>query len=124
MPLTIIGRRWLLDRGIGAAVNAWDATNTFLGVGDSGNAFSDAHTDLQAATNKTRKVVSTAPVRSGDVITYATTFTTGEANFLWAEVGGFSAAAAGSMFWRFPQALGTKATGNWTLTVTQTYSSS
>lgn len=124
MPLTVAGRRWMLDRLIGASVNALDASNTYIGVGDSSTAFSDAHTDLQAATNKFRKLVSTAPVRSGDVITYAVSYATGEANFAWQEVGGFSASSAGTMFWRFVQSLGTKVSGTWSLTVTQTFSSS
>lgn len=123
MPLTATGRRWMLDRFLGTSVAAVDGAGTFIGVGDSSAAFAEAQTDLQAASNKFRKLVSSAPTRSGDVLTYIVSYTTGEANFTWAEIGAFSAVSAGTMFWRFVQALGAKASGTWTLTTTQTFTS-
>lgn len=124
MPYTDLGRRHFMDRQIGVAVNAMDSSNCYVGVGDSSTAFAASQTDLQAATNKLRKLVTTAPVRATDVITYVTSFTTGEANWAWNEVGVAVNSSGANLLIRFVQSLGTKASGTWTLTVTQTVSSS
>jgi hypothetical protein len=92
--------------------------NSYLGVGDSSTAFSAAHTDLQASTNKLRKAMdSTYPQRSSNVITFRSTFGTADANFAWQEWAVFNAAASGTMFSRKVESLGTK-TGaqSWQLT--------
>ncbi len=96
--------------------------NAYLGVGDSSTAFSAAHTDLQAATNKLRKGMdSTYPLRSSGVLTFRSTFTTGEANFAWAEWGVFNASSSGTLFSRKVEALGTKTSAQtWQLTATVT----
>lgn len=96
--------------------------NAYLGVGSSTTAFSAAHTDLQAASNKTRKAMdSTYPQRSSNVLTYRSTFAAGDANYAWEEWGLFNASSAGTMFSRKVETLGTKTSAqSWQLTATIT----
>jgi hypothetical protein len=113
----------LEDLLIGAGGTAFNNTNARLGVGDSTTTVSAAHTDLQAATNKFRKAMdATFPSRSSQTLTFRSTFTTGEANFVWNEWGIFNAASAGTMLNRKVESLGTKTSGSWQLTVTITIS--
>ena len=63
---------------------------------------------------------ATYPQRSANVLTFQSDFLDGEANFAWQEIGSFNAAAAGTMLTRLVTALGTKASGTWTLTYTLT----
>lgn len=75
--------------------------NSYIGVGDSTTAFSAAHTDLQAATNKTRKAMdATYPQRSSGALTFRATFGTSEANYAWNEWAIFNASSSGTMFSR------------------------
>jgi hypothetical protein len=99
-----------------------NAANAYLGVGDSSTAFSAAHTDLQAASNKIRKGMdSTYPQRSSNVLTFRSTFTTAEANFAWQEWGTFNASSSGTMLQRKVESLGTKTSAQtWQLTATET----
>lgn len=96
--------------------------NAYLGVGDSSTAFSAAHTDLQAASNKLRVAMdSTYPQRSSNVLTFRSTFTTGQANFAWQEWAVFNASSSGTMFSRKVESLGTKTSAQtWQLTATVT----
>lgn len=96
--------------------------NSYLGVGDSSTAFSAAHTDLQASSNKLRVGMdSTYPQRSSNVLTFRSTFTTGQANFAWNEWGVFNASSSGTMFSRKVESLGTKTSAQtWQLTATIT----
>jgi hypothetical protein len=96
--------------------------NAYLGVGDSNTAFSIAQTDLQAASNKTRKVATAS--RVGGVVTFTSTFTTSDANYEWVEIGVFNASSGGTMLARKVESptLGTKVnTQTWVLTVTATF---
>lgn len=122
MPVTTVGLNHIAGAVIGESLTAFNAANCRLGVGDSSTAFAVGQTDLQAATNKFRKIVDSAPGRSGAVLTFVSTFSTGEANYAWNEFGIFNASSAGTMFARKVQSLGTKASGDWTLTVTETLS--
>jgi hypothetical protein len=63
---------------------------------------------------------ATYPQRATNVLTFKSTFATGEANFAWQEIGVFNAAAAGDMLCRVVQSLGTKSSGSWALTHTVT----
>ena len=96
--------------------------NAYLGVGDSSTAFGASQTDLQAASNKTRKAMdATYPQRSSNVLTFRSTFATGDANYTWAEWGIFDAASGDYMFSRMVEALGTKTSAqSWVLTATVT----
>lgn len=100
-----------------------NASNAYLGVGDSTTAFVASQTDLQAASNKVRQGMdATYPTRSGAAVTLRALFGTSAANFAWQEWATFNAAAAGVMWQRKVESLGTKAnTQSWQLTVTLTF---
>lgn len=124
MPLTNAGRDFIANAIInnGSPVFFTNA-NAHLGVGDSNTAFAAAQTDLVAAANKLRKAMdATYPQITGNVITFKSTFGTSDANFTWAEWGVFNASSAGTMLSRKVEALGTKTTGTWVLTITETVS--
>ena len=98
------------------------AGNCYLGCGDSSTAFSAAHTDLQAATNKLRKLATTVS-RTNGVLTIVTTYGTTEANWAWEEVSVHNAATVGTMVARKMQSLGTKTSASsWQLTYSATVS--
>ena len=122
MPFTNAGRDDVVAPAIiGGTYTPRNNANAHHGVGDSATAFAAAQTDLQAATNKLRKAMNaTYPQRSANVLTFQSDFLDGEANFAWQEIGSFNAAAAGTMLTRLVTALGTKASGTWTLTYTLT----
>ena len=107
---------------VGEAITAFNAANSYIGVGDSSTAFAASQTDLQAATNKLRKAMEASyPTRATNVLTFRSLFGTSEANFAWNEWGVFNAAAAGAMLNRKVEALGTKTSAqSWQLTVTLT----
>jgi hypothetical protein len=96
------GGQLVLDALIGTAITYFSNANARIGVGDSATAYAAGQTDLQAATNKLRKGMdATFPSRSGQTMTFQSTFTTAEANFLWNEVAVFNAASgAASMLCR------------------------
>jgi hypothetical protein len=119
LALTDAGRNFLVQSGVyGASAPTWH-----IGVGDSTTAFSAAHTDLQAATNKLRKAMDGGyPSGASNVITFRSTFGTGDANYAWQEWATFTAAAAGTMLNRKVESLGTKTnTQTWQFTVTLTF---
>lgn len=97
-------------------------TNSHLGVGDSNTAFSAAHTDLQASSNKLRKAMESGyPTRSSGALTFRSLFGTSDANWAWNEWGVFNASSSGTMFSRKVESLGTKSgTQSWQLTATVT----
>ena len=123
MPLTNAARD-LIATGLvtGTIAPAFNNANSTIGVGDSTAAFANTQTDLQAATNKFRKAMdATYPQQATNVLTFRSTFATGDANFAWNEWGVFNAAAGGTMLNRRQEALGTKAaTQSWQFTVTLT----
>jgi hypothetical protein len=99
---------------IGGAVTKFDASNAYLGVGDSTTAFDKTQTDLQG-TNKLRKSMDSGypdqdPLGTGDnqKVRYQATFSTEEANWTWNEWGLFNAATAGTMHNREVENIGTK----------------
>lgn len=123
MPITDAGRNHMVQATIGAAVTAFNNANSYIGVGDSTTAFAAGQTDLQAATNKLRKAMdATYPSGASNVITWRSTFATGDANWAWQEWGVFNAAAAGTMLNRKVESLGTKtSTQTWQFTVVLTF---
>lgn len=123
MPLTTAGATLATQGIIGEAGTYATNTNGHLGVGDSTTAFSAAHTDLQAATNKTRKPMdATYPSRTGLGVTVRATFGTGDANHAWQEWGWFNASSSGTMITRKVESLGTKTSAqSWQLTATITF---
>jgi hypothetical protein len=112
------------DALIGVGITAFNNANARLGVGDSSTAAAASQTDLQAATNKLRKAMdATFPSRASQTLTFKSSFTSGEANWAWAEWAIFNAASgATSMLNRKVESLGTKSSGTWTLQVDITIS--
>lgn len=96
--------------------------NSHIGVGDSTTAFAASQTDLQAASNKLRKAMdATYPQVAANVLTFRSTFATGDANFAWQEWAVFNASSAGTMLNRKVESLGTKTSAqSWQFTVTIT----
>lgn len=117
----------LLDLLIVAGGQGFDVTHCRIGVGDSSTAASAAQTDLQAATNKYYKLVSSVS-RSSQTITAVAAFGSSQGNFAWEEWGidvGTADGATGTapMLNRKVVSMGTKASGStWTLTVAITVS--
>jgi hypothetical protein len=122
MALTNAMRDLIAADVIGESVTEFNNANAHLGVGDSATAFAATQTDLQAAANKLRKAMdATYPTRAANVLTFRSTFATGDANFAWQEWAVFNASTAGTMFNRKVESLGTKTSAqSWQLTVTLT----
>lgn len=112
----------------GTSVTAFDNTNAYIGVGDSSTAAAATQTDLQAASNKLRKVMdATYPQHTDGVVVgsssavFRSTFGSTDANFSWQEWAIFNASVAGRMLNRKAESFGTKSSGtSWVLTITLT----
>ena len=112
--------------------NPWSNSNSFLGVGDSFTPEAATQTELQAPSNRFYKAMNaTYPSRSNQTVSFQSDFVTSEANFTWSEwsvaAGATSASGAGFLLGttnlnRKVAALGTKASGTWTLTAQVTFS--
>ena len=122
MALTTAFRDFVATLVVGAGGTAFNNANSYIGVGDSSTAFSAAHTDLQAASNKLRKAMdATYPTNAANVLTFRSTFATGDANWAWNEWAIFNAAASGTMMSRKVESLGTKTSAqSWQITCTIT----
>jgi hypothetical protein len=113
----------MVQAAIGAGPTFFNNANSHIGVGDSTTAFNASQTDLVAATNKLRKAMdATYPSGGSNVITFRSTFATGDANFAWQEWGVFNASSGGTMLNRKVESLGTKTSAQtWQFTVTLTF---
>lgn len=132
--LTTAGLNRLTSLLIGAGGQALTNTACRLGVGNSSTAAAVGQTDLQAsagAANRQFKVMdATFPTQANGVVTFKSTYPTGEANFVWNEWGVDVAAPTVTdgttvnalLFNRKVDSLGTKASGSWALTATVTIS--
>ena len=122
MGMTNAFRDYIATAVNGEAVTAFSNANAYIGAGDSTTAFDAGQTDLQATTNKLRKAMdATYPQRSGNVLTFRSTFATGEANWAWQEWAIFNASTAGVMMQRKVESLGTKTSAqSWQMTATIT----
>ena len=126
MALTTAGRNFIAA----AIVNSGTPTfftnaNSYIGVGDSTTAFSAAHTDLQASTNKLRVAMeATFPTIATNVLVFKSSFGDAQANFAWQEWAVFNASSAGTMLARKVESLGTKTSGTWVVTATLTVTTS
>jgi hypothetical protein len=104
----------------------FNASNYHIGVGDSSVAAAIGQTDLQASTNKLRKLV-TSVNESGGVVTAVTSFGTSEGNYEWYEWGSFNASSGGTMYQRKVESpsLGTKTSAQvWSMTLTLSHTAS
>lgn len=125
MPLTNAGRNHIAAALIAdGPPTPFDASNAYLGVGDSSTAYGATQTDLQAASNKLRKGMESGyPQRSTNVLTFRSLFGTSDANWHWQEWGVFNGSSGGDMLSRKAEDLGTKTSAqSWLLTVDITVS--
>lgn len=122
MALTNAYRDLFTSLSVGAGGTAFNNANAHIGVGDSSTAFAATQTDLVAATNKFRKAMdATYPQLAANVMTFRSTFATGDANYAWNEWAVFNASSAGTMMNRKVESLGTKTSAqSWQFTVTVT----
>jgi hypothetical protein len=130
--LTTAGLQRLTNLVIGAGGQAATNTASRLGVGNSSTAATVGQTDLSAAAGTANRFFqpmdATFPTAVNGVMTFRSTFATGDANFVWAEWGvdiGTPTVTSGAtvnavLLNRAVQALGTKASGSWVLTATVT----
>lgn len=127
----------LIGNGTATAAQAltyYNNGNAYISVGDSTTAAADTQTELQAATNRTRKAMdatyplhtdSTGTVGSKSIV-FRSTFATTDANYAWQEWGIFNGAGTGGppttggrMLNRKVESLGTKTSAaTWVLTIT------
>jgi hypothetical protein len=105
----------------------FSASNAALGTGDSATAAAIGQTDLQAATNKSRVLVTSIGESAG-VLTAVATWGTSVGNYEWVEWGLFNSGAVaqsgGTMLGRKVESptLGTKTSAQvWSLTATITF---
>lgn len=119
MALTNAFRDYVATKVTLGTGTLFDNGNAHIGVGNGTTAFAATQTDLVGA-SKTRKAMdATYPQVSANVITFRSTFGTGDANYAWEEWGIFNAAATGTMMNRVVQNNGTKS-GTETKVVTAT----
>lgn len=127
--LTYGGASALWDRFFDAtpSITEFDNANAYLGVGDSSTAAAATQTDLQAATNKSRKAMqATYPshtdgttLASHTQIVFKSSWDTASGNYAWNEFGTFNASSSGRMLNRKVVSLGTKTSADtWVLTAT------
>lgn len=111
---------------------AFDATHTRIGVGDSNTAEAYADTDLGAAAGSTHRwfqLVSGAGTLGTRTLSWSATFASADGNFAWNEFGIDQGTASGNtvtatfLNHKASIAQGTKASGQtWTATATLTFS--
>lgn len=101
-----------------AAINTFNSTNAYLGVGSASTAFAASQTDLQEATNKNRNAMQAGyPTVSNQSMTFRSLWSASSANFRWNEIGVFNNSTGGTMLCRDVQELGLKPnTQSWELT--------
>jgi hypothetical protein len=115
----------LLNLLIGAAEDAFNNANSYIGVGDSSTAASASQTDLQASTNKLYKAMeATYPQIASQTVTFRSVFASGDANYAWEEFTVCNASSGtGNNLNRKCSSQGTKASGQtWTVDVAITFS--
>lgn len=123
--LVNVGIQLLEDLLIGAAGDPYSSANAYIGIGDSATAAAAGQTNLQASTNRVKKVMdATFPSRASQTISWRCTFATSEGNFAINEAGLFNdgpdfTTNLGTMLNRIVQSLGTKTSAT-TLQVTLT----
>lgn len=123
MAITNAMRDFIAADVIGEVVTEFTTANAVIGVGNGTVAFAASQTNLQGASRLRKAMDGGYPTRATNVLTFRSTFATGEANFAWEEWGVFNNVtdASGTMFNRKVEALGTKTSAqSWQITVTLT----
>jgi hypothetical protein len=123
MAVTNFGVNHICSGIIGASITAFSNANAAIGVGDSSTVFAATQNDLQASSNKLRVAMDvTFPTQATNVLTFQSTFTTGQANFAWQEWGVFNGTANGIMLSRKVESLGTKTSAqSWQINAALTF---
>jgi hypothetical protein len=113
-----INNMWSLICG-DAGADAYNNANARLGVGDSDAEVEATQTDLQAASNKVYGAMESGyPIYgTNQKAVFKASFNTDTANFTWNEWSVDNGSSAALNINRKVKALGTKASGTWTLTV-------
>lgn len=118
--------------GAGAAIAAFNAANSFIGVGNGTTSEDATVNDLQGASKHRELMDATYPLNPGTAWTsgassdpenadcvWRSSFESADANFAWNEVALFNDAAAGQMLNRRVFSFGTKVSGDvWTVELT------
>jgi hypothetical protein len=118
MSLTNAGRDLIAQMLIGEAVTTFANANAQIGAGNGNTAFAASQTDLVGASKFRKAMDATYPQRATNVLTFRSTFATGDANYAWEEWAVFNAAASGTMLQRKVESLGTKTSAqSWQITV-------
>src|SRR5690242_8094366 len=112
MPMTTAACSVVAAALTGGVFTPFDASHSYIGVGDSTTAFATSQTQLQASTNFLLKPVDSGfPTQTGASIVYQATFANADAVFSWQEIGIFNGATQGgatTMLNRFLSNLGSK----------------
>jgi hypothetical protein len=109
----------LLTLLIGGAETAYSNANAQLGVGNSNTAAASTQTDLQGGSTAWAAMDATYPQVSGQIVTFRSTFGSGDANFAWEEMSARNGASANKNLNRKVSSKGTKVAGEvWVLTLT------
>lgn len=121
--LTNVGIQLMEELLIGAGGTVYNNANAYIAVGTDATA-ADAGDTTLTAENDRQGMVATYPSRAGQVLTFKSSFATAASNGVWAEVGIFNDPTldTGEMLNHKVEALGTKTTGTWNLTITITIS--
>jgi hypothetical protein len=109
-----VGGVALLNLVAGLGGTAFTNAAAFIGVAESGAATTTGMTDLQGSTKTYKAMDATFPSLSGQVMTWKSTFASGDANNVWAEIALFNGnnPPTAKMLSRIAQAMGTKASGS------------
>lgn len=109
----------MLDLLIGAGGTVFSNANARLCVGTSNTAAAASQTDL-LGTNTRKAMEATYPSRSGQTLTFRSSFGSGDANHAWEEWGIANSASGATLLNRKVQSFGTKTSGTWVLTASIT----
>jgi hypothetical protein len=106
----------------------YDSSNAYIGVGDGNNVTvtpEAGDTDLDAPTNKLRKLVSSGPTINSQTVTMSASFGDNEGEWVnqWREVGLFNHTSAGVMLCHLGGDKGVKGDGEtWVVQLSLTFS--
>lgn len=117
------GIAFLLDRIIGTSGTSFSNANARICVGDGITAPDPADTDLAGGNTTRLGMDATFPSRSGSVMTFKSTFGTGDANHAWLEWGLANSGSGALLLNRSLESFGTKTGADtWVATLTCTMS--
>lgn len=123
MALTNVGRNFIAEAIMNDSTPTFfDNTNAYLGVGTGSGAAAATDTQATFTAGVWKAQEATYPQRTDNVLTYRSSFGSGDANQAWNEWGLANGASGAQLLCRKVENLGTKAAGTWVLTATITVS--